>query len=150
VVRIDRLARSLSHLLEIIETLDARGAGFRSLGDPIDTTRPQGRFTLQILGAVTEFERALIRECARAGLKAARISGSAPRRWCARFTAPGRPGATPTCCASPTISCRGAGDAAGVSLGRGRLIHADAADGMVGTLILVKSGCRPRSAGCWH
>ena len=89
VVRIDRLARSLSHLLEIIETLDARGAGFRSLGDPIDTTSPQGRFTLQILGAVAEFERALIRERTKAGLKAARErgriggnpgSGSAPRR----------------------------------------------------------------------
>ena len=38
-------------------TLDAKGAGFRSLGDPIDTTSPQGRFTLQILGAVAEFER---------------------------------------------------------------------------------------------
>jgi DNA invertase Pin-like site-specific DNA recombinase len=75
VVRIDRLARSLSHLLEIIETLDARGAGFRSLGDPIDTTSPQGRFTLQILGAVAEFERALIRERTRAGLKAARERG---------------------------------------------------------------------------
>ena len=75
VVRIDRLARSLSHLLEIIEALDARGAGFRSLGDPIDTTSPQGRFTLQILGAVAEFERALIRERTRAGLKAARDRG---------------------------------------------------------------------------
>lgn len=75
VVRIDRLARSLSHLLEIIETLDARGAGFRSLGDPIDTTSPQGRFTLQILGAVAEFERALIRERTKAGLKAARERG---------------------------------------------------------------------------
>jgi DNA invertase Pin-like site-specific DNA recombinase len=75
VVRIDRLARSLSHLLEIIETLDARGAGFRSLGDPIDTTSPQGRFTLQILGAVAEFERALIRERTRAGLEAARERG---------------------------------------------------------------------------
>ena len=63
VVRIDRLARSLSHLMEIIETLDARGAGFRSLGDPIDTTSPQGRFALQILGAVAEFERALIGSC---------------------------------------------------------------------------------------
>jgi DNA invertase Pin-like site-specific DNA recombinase len=75
VVRIDRLARSLSHLLEIIETLDARGAGFRSLGDPIDTTSPQGRFTLQILGAVAEFERALIRERTKAGLAAARKAG---------------------------------------------------------------------------
>src|SRR3954454_18541497 len=75
VVRIDRLARSLAHLLEIIEALDARSAGFRSLGDPIDTTSPQGRFTLQILGAVAEFERALIRERTRAGLKAARQRG---------------------------------------------------------------------------
>jgi DNA invertase Pin-like site-specific DNA recombinase len=75
VVRIDRLARSLSHLMEIIETLDARGAGFRSLGDPIDTTSPQGRFALQILGAVAEFERALIRERTKAGLQAARERG---------------------------------------------------------------------------
>lgn len=75
VVRIDRLARSLSHLLEIIEALDRRGAGFRSLSDPIDTTNPQGRFTLQILGAVAEFERALIRERTRVGLKAARERG---------------------------------------------------------------------------
>jgi DNA invertase Pin-like site-specific DNA recombinase len=75
VVRIDRLARSLSHLLEIIEILDARRAGFRSLGDPIDTTSPQGRFTLQILGAVAEFERALIRERTKAGLQAARERG---------------------------------------------------------------------------
>ena len=56
-VRIDRLARSLAHLLEIVETLDARGAGFRSLGDPIDTTSPQGRFTLQILGAVADYAK---------------------------------------------------------------------------------------------
>ncbi|MFM2044175.1 MAG: hypothetical protein RLY86_2751 [Pseudomonadota bacterium] len=75
VVRIDRLARSLSHLLEIIETLDRKGAGFRSLGDPIDTTSPQGRFTLQILGAVAEFERALIRERTKAGLRAAKDRG---------------------------------------------------------------------------
>lgn len=75
VARIDRLARSLAHLLEIIAFLDAKGAAFRSLGDPIDTTSPQGRFTLQILGAVAEFERALIRERTRAGLKAARERG---------------------------------------------------------------------------
>lgn len=69
VVRIDRLARSLAHLLDIIDELDRKGAGFRSLGDPIDTTSPQGRFTLQILGAVAEFERALIRERTIAGLR---------------------------------------------------------------------------------
>ena len=75
VVRIDRLARSLSHLLEVIERLRARGAHFRSLGDPIDTASPQGIFTLQVLGAAAELERALIRERTKAGLKAAKARG---------------------------------------------------------------------------
>ena len=75
VVRIDRLARSLSHLLQLIEVLDAKGAYFRSLRDPIDTTSPQGKFTLQVLGAAAELERALIRERTVAGLKSARTAG---------------------------------------------------------------------------
>jgi DNA invertase Pin-like site-specific DNA recombinase len=75
VTKIDRLARSLDHLLQIIRELDAKSAGFRALGDPIDTTSPQGRFTLQILGAVAEFERALIRERTKAGLASARKAG---------------------------------------------------------------------------
>jgi DNA invertase Pin-like site-specific DNA recombinase len=75
VVRIDRLARSLSHLLEVIERLDAKGAFFRSLHDPIDTASPQGKFTLQVLGAAAEFERALIRERTKAGLASARLKG---------------------------------------------------------------------------
>ena len=75
VVRIDRLARSLSHLLEVIERLEARGAYFRSLLDPIDTASPQGKFTLQVLGAAAEFERALIRERTKAGLASARSKG---------------------------------------------------------------------------
>src|SRR3954468_9097373 len=88
VVRIDRLARSLSHLLEIIETLERRGAGFRSLGDPIDTTSPQGRFTLQILGAVAEFERSLIRERTTSGMAAARRRGKQPGNPGLRFRVP--------------------------------------------------------------
>ena len=75
IARLDRLARSLSHLLEIVEGLDASGAGFRSLGDPIDTTSAQGRLTLQILGAVAEFERQLIRERTKAGLASAKAQG---------------------------------------------------------------------------
>jgi len=75
VARIDRLARSLSHLLAVIEELRGRGVHFRSLGDPIDTTSPQGVFTLQVLGAAAEFERALIRERTLAGLAAARSRG---------------------------------------------------------------------------
>jgi len=50
------------HLLEVIERLEAKGAFFRSIQDPIDTGSPQGKFTLQVLGAAAEFERALIRE----------------------------------------------------------------------------------------
>src|SRR3546814_1576637 len=63
------------HLLETVEDLDRRGIGFRSLGDPVDTTTPQGRFTLQILAAVGELERALIRERTVAGLEHARKEG---------------------------------------------------------------------------
>jgi len=75
VVRLDRLARSVSHLLDVIEQLEARGAFFRSLHDPIDTTTPQGMFSLQVLGAVAQLERALIAERTKAGLTAARARG---------------------------------------------------------------------------
>ncbi|MBG0808210.1 recombinase family protein [Methylosinus sp. H3A] len=75
VARLDRLARSLSHLLAVIAELDAKGAHFKSLADPIDTTTPQGRFALQVLGAVAELERALIRERTKDGLRAAKKRG---------------------------------------------------------------------------
>ncbi len=75
VVRLDRLARSVSHLLAVIEELEARGAHFRSLHDPIDTSTPQGMFSLQVLGAVAQLERALIAERTKAGLLAARKRG---------------------------------------------------------------------------
>lgn len=78
VVRIDRLARSLSHLLEIVETLRAKGAYFRSINDPIDTSSAQGMLMTQMLGAFAEFERALIRERTRAGLQAAMARGAKP------------------------------------------------------------------------
>jgi len=75
VVRLDRLARSVSHLLAVIEQLEASGAHFRSLRDPIDTSTPQGMFSLQVLGAVAQLERALIAERTKAGLSAARARG---------------------------------------------------------------------------
>ena len=78
VVRLDRLARSVSHLLEVIERLEESGAHFRSLRDPIDTSTPQGMFTLQVLGAVAQLERALISERTKAGIKAARMRGRLP------------------------------------------------------------------------
>ena len=70
-----RATRSLSHLLEVIERLEAKGAFFRSIQDPIDTGSPQGKFTLQVLGAAAEFERALIRERTKAGVASARTKG---------------------------------------------------------------------------
>ena len=75
VVRLDRLARSVGHLLAVIEQLEAAGVHFRSLRDPIDTTTPQGMFSLQVLGAVAQLERALIAERTKAGLRAARSRG---------------------------------------------------------------------------
>ncbi|WP_377806455.1 recombinase family protein (plasmid) [Azospirillum sp. A29] len=78
VARIDRLARSLFHLLEVIDGLGQRGVAFKSLSDPIDTTSPQGRFALQVLGAAAELERALIRERSIAGLRAAVARGKVP------------------------------------------------------------------------
>jgi DNA invertase Pin-like site-specific DNA recombinase len=75
VARIDRLARSLSHLLAVVESLRARGAHFKSLADPIDTSGPSGVLVLQMLGAVAEFERSLIRERTMVGVKAARARG---------------------------------------------------------------------------
>ncbi|GHD23879.1 DNA invertase [Tianweitania populi] len=78
VVRIDRLARSVSHLLEVIEELTERGVHFRSLRDPIDTTTPQGMFSLQVLGAVAQLERSLISERTKAGIKAAKARGRLP------------------------------------------------------------------------
>lgn len=78
VVRIDRLARSLSHLLQIVEGLLVRGAFFRSLRDPIDTSSAQGMLMTQMLGAFAEFERALIRERTKTGVRAAMARGAKP------------------------------------------------------------------------
>src|SRR3954454_3747215 len=75
VVSLDRLARSLSHLLAVIEGLQARGAFFRRLRDPVDTASPQGLFTLQVLGAAAQLERALIRERTKSGMRAAAARG---------------------------------------------------------------------------
>ncbi len=78
VVRLDRLARSVPHLLQVLDQVTGRGAGLRSLRDPIDTTTAGGRFTLTILGAVAELERSLIIERTRAGVAAAARKGHLP------------------------------------------------------------------------
>lgn len=69
--KLDRLARSLKQLWDVVDRVKARGAGFRSLTEPIDTSSPLGEFVLAVLGALAQFERSLIRERAIAGQVAA-------------------------------------------------------------------------------
>ena len=73
--KLDRLARSLKDLVEIIHDLEQRGVGFRSLTESIDTTSTGGRLVFHIFGALAEFEHGLIRERTLAGLSAARARG---------------------------------------------------------------------------
>jgi DNA invertase Pin-like site-specific DNA recombinase len=73
--KLDRLGRSLKHLIESVQTLDSHGVGFKSIQDNIDTTTPGGKLFFHILGSLAEFERDLIRERTNAGLAAARARG---------------------------------------------------------------------------
>lgn len=73
--KLDRLARSLRDLVEIVQDLSQREIGFKSLTESIDTTSPGGRLVFHIFGALAEFEHDLIRERTQAGLAAARARG---------------------------------------------------------------------------
>src|SRR3954451_14694778 len=73
--RLDRLGRSLRHLIETISLLNNRKVGFRSLTENIDTTTSGGKLVFHIFGALAEFERDIIRERTTAGLEAARARG---------------------------------------------------------------------------
>ena len=73
--KLDRFGRSLSHLVQTVAELGDRGVSFQSLSDPIDTTNAGGRLVLHMMGALAEFERALIVERTRAGLRAAKRRG---------------------------------------------------------------------------
>jgi DNA invertase Pin-like site-specific DNA recombinase len=73
--RLDRLGRSLPHLIETVTALQERGIGFRSLTEQIDTTTSGGKLVFHVFGALAEFERDLIRERTQAGLAAARARG---------------------------------------------------------------------------
>ncbi len=73
--KLDRLGRSLPHLIASVKALDERGVGFRSLTENIDTTTPGGRLIFHIFASLAEFERDLIRERTNAGLAAARARG---------------------------------------------------------------------------
>ena len=73
--KLDRIARSLKHLIAIVERLKEKGVNFISLTELIDTTTPLGQFFLHITGAFAELDRNLIIERTNAGLKAARERG---------------------------------------------------------------------------
>ena len=73
--RLDRLARSVRHALELAETFEAQGVGLRSLTEQLDTTTPGGRLIFTVFAAMAEFERNLLRERTAAGLAAARERG---------------------------------------------------------------------------
>ena len=73
--RLDRLGRSLRHLIEVVADLESRGVALRSLAESIDTSTPGGKLIFHVFGALAEFERDLIRERTNAGLAAARARG---------------------------------------------------------------------------
>ena len=75
VARFDRMARSTSHLLRVLETFNSLGIAFASLSEQIDTTTPAGKMVFTVLGAVAELERSLIVERVRAGLRNAKAKG---------------------------------------------------------------------------
>ena len=73
--KLDRLGRSLAHLLTIVTDLKRRGVAFRSLTEQMDTTTPQGELLFHIFGSLAQFERSLLQERVQAGLAAARRRG---------------------------------------------------------------------------
>ena len=73
--RLDRLGRSLKDLIEIVQALEARSIGFRSLTESIDTTTPGGKLIFHVFGALAEFEREIIKQGVNAGLASARERG---------------------------------------------------------------------------
>jgi len=75
VAKYDRLARSLKDLLEIVDLIQDRGAGFRSIGEDIDTTTPAGRLVFHVFASIAQFERERIVERTKEGLEAARKRG---------------------------------------------------------------------------
>ncbi len=81
--KVDRFGRSLKHLVNVLADLDSYGVAFVSLRDNLDLSTPSGRLMFQIIGAMAEFERSLIQERVRAGLRNAKLKGRTlgrPRR----------------------------------------------------------------------
>jgi len=106
--KLDRLGRSLSHLLTIVTTLRERQVAFRSLTEGMDTTTPAGELLFHVFGALAQYERALTRERVMAGLAAAQRRGRRGGRPPARSWAPSSPRSRAACrrrrCAAPSAS----------------------------------------------
>jgi DNA invertase Pin-like site-specific DNA recombinase len=73
--KLDRLGRSLKHLIDLVNSLNEKNINFRSLQENIDTTTNEGKLIFHVFGALAEFEREIIRERTQAGLSAARARG---------------------------------------------------------------------------
>ncbi len=73
--KLDRLGRSLKHLIQVMQLLDERGIYFKSVQESLDTSTPGGKLIFHVFGALAEFERDIIRERTMAGLAAARARG---------------------------------------------------------------------------
>lgn len=97
--RLDRLGRSLGHLISLVTELERRKVTFKSLSDAIDTRTPGGRLQFHMLGALAEFERSLIAERTKAGMAAARARG-------ARIGRPAKLGAAEVDAAIAQATCR--------------------------------------------
>ncbi len=80
VTKHDRLARSLKDLLEIVEVIETKGAGFRSLAEDIGTTTPAGRLVFHVFASIAEVKRGRIAERTREGLDAARAGRDTARK----------------------------------------------------------------------
>jgi DNA invertase Pin-like site-specific DNA recombinase len=78
--RLDRLGRTLKHLIATITDLNEQGIGFKSLQESIDATTSGGKLIFHVFGALAEFEREVIRERTQAGLQAARARGRDPKK----------------------------------------------------------------------
>ena len=75
ITKYDRLSRSLPDLLEIVEAIRKKGAGFRSLAEDIDTTTPAGRLVFHVFASIAQFEKERLSERTKEGLAAARKRG---------------------------------------------------------------------------
>jgi DNA invertase Pin-like site-specific DNA recombinase len=94
--RLDRLGRSLPHLIELVEQLGKADVGFKSLTEAIDTTTAGGRLIFHMMGALAEFERSLIRERTKAGMLAARGMGDLGKPSRSGLRLAGRSGRAPS------------------------------------------------------